>query len=189
MVFKRILDAAGNIDTAAFEFINIKMHNEFAALLMKLAANDVFLVLVLGAGFYLLFKNFGEKEKRSLAAGLWAIITGNCVSGSILKPMFKRLRPFVEVDGAYMLSWASAKSYAFPSTHTVMAAALCAALWRDNPKARPYLASFLLLVAFFCVYTGGHYPGDVLAGALAGWPIGLAVRFISEWKIMSKVLK
>jgi membrane-associated phospholipid phosphatase len=53
-----------------------------------------------------------------------------------------------------------------------MAAALATVLWEDYPAARPALALFVMLVGFFCVYTGGHYPADVAGGFILGVIIG-----------------
>jgi len=71
-------------------------------------------------------------------------------------------------------------NYAFPSTHTAMAAALTAVLWEDYPSMRPILALFVFFVAFFCVYTGGHYPLDVLAGLLTGTAAGFLFSFLKK---------
>lgn len=174
-----IIDAVKQADTAAFKFININLHNELLSYLMRFTANDIFLIIVLAAGLFLLGRHFGKKERADTAFALWSIIAANAVNNNLLKEFFKRQRPYMEVEGANLLVVMKKNGFAFPSTHTAMAAALAAALW-DNKAARPYLAAFVLFVGFFCVYTGGHYPLDVLAGLFAGIVIGRIMNLLKK---------
>ncbi|HRU38358.1 MAG TPA: phosphatase PAP2 family protein, partial [Candidatus Goldiibacteriota bacterium] len=104
----------------------------------------------------------------------------NIASTHLLKPYFKRPRPVAELDAVNFMVTMKKYGWAFPSTHTAMAAALSVVLWRDYPKARPVLAVFNACVGFFCVYTGGHYPLDVAAGLILGVVIGLVVNFLKN---------
>ncbi|MCZ4306832.1 phosphatase PAP2 family protein [Zoogloeaceae bacterium G21618-S1] len=64
--------------------------------------------------------------------------------------------------------------YSFPSGHTATAFTLIAALLLSTPACRRALPALLLLLAGVLVAlsrlaVGAHWPGDVLAGAAAGW--------------------
>jgi membrane-associated phospholipid phosphatase len=61
-----------------------------------------------------------------------------------------------------------------------MAAALVAVLWEDYKELRWLMALFVCFIGFFCVYTGGHYPSDVVAGLILGIIIGRIFKFIKE---------
>ncbi|HDT14726.1 MAG TPA: phosphatase PAP2 family protein [Firmicutes bacterium] len=175
-VIEKIVEA----DKALFRFINTGLYNEYAALAVKYTANDVFLAACVFAGFALMFRRFGRLEKINTAFALWAVILANLFNSKILKVIFQRQRPVVEIPETIMMVNMRYLGYAFPSTHTAMAAALAAVLWRDYPKARPFLAGFVFLMAFFCVYSGGHYPMDTAAGLVSGAAVGLVLDFLKE---------
>jgi membrane-associated phospholipid phosphatase len=70
-----------------------------------------------------------------------------------------------------------------------MAAALAVVLWADYRAARLPAALFVLFVGFFCVYTGGHYPSDVIAGFIIGIMIGKAFDWMKKSVPQSQSLK
>lgn len=168
------------IDERIFRFVNITLHNDIVAFLMKFLANDIFLIVFLGVSLYLFYKMDPLKWKKAVAFSLWALIITNIISSWFLKPIFKRPRPVAVIPDANMLFYLRKLGYAFPSTHTAMMTALCVVLWDDYPKARPFMALFVVLVAFFCVYTGGHWPLDTMAGAGLGYIIGMIFRAIKN---------
>ena len=65
----------------------------------------------------------------------------------------------------------------FPSGHTATSFAMAVILYRELPKK--YGICFLVLaglIALSRLYLGVHYPTDVLAGAISGTLIALAVE-------------
>jgi undecaprenyl-diphosphatase len=169
------------MDISVFRFINVKLHNELLAYLMKFTANDIFLAAVIFAGVVVFLKKTGDKGKLNAAFVLWTVITANIISTYLIKPVFKRQRPVVALDNIYFLVKMGHYGYAFPSTHTAMAAVIAAFLWDDYPGARPVLALFVFLVGFFCVYTGGHYPLDVIGGFVLGVLCGRIALMIRNY--------
>jgi undecaprenyl-diphosphatase len=180
-VFSPFKDRVLAMDTSVFRFINVKLHNEFLAYLMKFTANDVFLAFIVLAGVIVFLKKTGEKGKLNAAFVLWTVIASDIISTYLLKPVFKRQRPVVELDNIYFLVKMGHYGYAFPSTHTAMAAVIAAFLWDDYPGARSALALFVFLVGFFCVYTGGHYPLDVVGGFVLGVLCGKLALLIRNY--------
>ena len=72
--------------------------------------------------------------------------------------------------------WAS-----FPSGHTTVITAPCAALWRGVPHwARPLLALLPALVALGLLGCDFHFLSDCLAGALLGLALGLGLAGITQ---------
>jgi undecaprenyl-diphosphatase len=170
-----------NVDIAVFRFINTDLHNDIAAAVIRFTANDIFLAAVIFTGMFFLVKNGGKKEKNNIAFSLWALIAASVTSTFILKPLFKRPKPAVSLPDVNFLATMIKKwGWAFPSTHTAMAAALVAVLWEDYKELRRLMALFVCFIGFFCVYTGGHYPSDVVAGLILGIIIGSIFKFIKE---------
>jgi undecaprenyl-diphosphatase len=85
----------------------------------------------------------------------------------IIKPFFKRRRPFITIIQAIVIG-KKPGTWSFPSGHSAGAFAGAWLLNNKFPKfalLRYFIAS---LVAFSRIYLGDHYPGDVASGSLSG---------------------
>ena len=71
-----------------------------------------------------------------------------------------------------------AHDYSFPSDHAIIAGALATGLVFVNRKLGAIAVVLALLLAFARVYAGVHYPGDVVAGLLAGAAIAVIVWLV-----------
>ena len=71
-------------------------------------------------------------------------------------------------------------STSFPSGHSASAAAFAIAVGDVLPKLRLPLRTAAAVVAFSRVYTGVHYPGDVLVGAAVGALVGRATSIMAR---------
>ena len=131
-----------------------------------------------------LLKNGGTKGRW---VGVWLIlvaILSDSIPGLMLKPLFGRPRPFMEIEAVNVLLFSNhpISSYGFPSNHATNMFALSTFIFLSYPK-KWVLGTFLtisLAVAFSRVYVGVHYPMDVLAGALLGMSIGWFVFWLSN---------
>jgi undecaprenyl-diphosphatase len=84
-----------------------------------------------------------------------------------------RHRPHRSGLGVPETRWVGMPSSAsFPSGHSASAAAFCVAVSRAVPELRWPLRAAAATVAFSRVYTGVHYPGDVLVGVTVGAGLG-----------------
>lgn len=166
-----------DIDIKIFRFINSTLYNPLAEKIMWLIANDVFLIAVLFLVFIYILNKDIIKGKINIAFSLWAVIFTNLLNTFILKNIFKRNRPVMELENVNFLVYMRKINYAFPSTHTAMATALVVVLWDDYKELRPFFVFFVFLIGFFCIYTGGHYPFDVIAG----FAVGLIIGKIFNW--------
>jgi undecaprenyl-diphosphatase len=87
------------------------------------------------------------------------------ISG-ILSHFFYRDRPFVTHDVLQLIKHAANAS--FPSDHATAAFAVATAFWIVKPRIGKLWLLIAACIAFSRVWTGVHYPSDVLAGALIG---------------------
>jgi undecaprenyl-diphosphatase len=101
-----------------------------------------------------------------------ALISTLVVSG--LKHAVGRDRPPAEIlDPEPLMEVPTTSS--FPSGHSATSFACAVVLSRIAPRLTIPLFVLAALIAFSRVYVGVHYPFDVLAGALLGVALGLAV--------------
>ncbi|GEM_PF-1032107 len=160
-----------SIDIVLLKFINITLYNEYFAKFIKFISNDIFLIIIIFAGLFFFFykKKITYREKINLLLFLWGIIIINITNTFFLKPYFKRPRPSAVFPDINLLAHLKKLGYAFPSTHSAMFTFIVLLLWKDYDALRPFLLFLLFSVYFFCIYTGGHYPLDVLGGIITGW--------------------
>ena len=172
-----MIDFLLNVDTSLFLFFNAQLTHPVLDFLMVKITHPEFWIIP-GLAFLILFVR-KEKKKALIVIGL-SIITvaiSDPVSSQILKPIFQRLRPchpvsFVE-GGRFLLGMK--RSLSFPSSHSMNMFAQAALLCGIYPRHSLYFFSFAALIAYTRVYTGVHYPLDVIGGALFGVMVGLGV--------------
>jgi undecaprenyl-diphosphatase len=128
----------------------------------------------LAAGVLALFG--GARGRRAAVTGLAAVGTTSLVVNQPLKRAGERRRPDREGLGVPPARWVRMpSSTSFPSGHSASAAAFAVAVGDVLPRLRVPLRAAALVVAFSRVYTGVHYPSDVVAGMTAGALLGRLV--------------
>ncbi|RFU36402.1 phosphatase PAP2 family protein [Actinomadura logoneensis] len=117
--------------------------------------------------------------RRAALRGLAGIAVASPVVNLLGKQAFRRRRPVVDLVPPVRIRWKLPTSHAFPSGHTASAAAFAAGVAMEAPPvvAVP-VAGLAAAVGFSRVYTGAHYPGDVLAGAAVGVLAALGTRMV-----------
>ncbi|MBD3319525.1 MAG: phosphatase PAP2 family protein [Chitinivibrionales bacterium] len=120
-----------------------------------------------------------EKKKALLVIGLILVTVAitDPVCCRVLKPLFSRRRPcdpraLVE-GGRFLLG--HKRSPSFPSAHAMNIFAQAMLLTLMYPGRWIWFLLFASAIGFSRIYTGVHYPLDVLGGALFGILIGFFV--------------
>jgi membrane-associated phospholipid phosphatase len=135
---------------------------------------------------------FGGPQGRLAAiTGVTAIGVTSLVVNQPMKLARRRRRPDRVHLGVPESRWVPMPtSTSFPSGHSASATAFAVSVGHLLPQIRWPLRAAAAAVAFSRVYTGVHYPGDVLVGVAAGAVLGAAtsritVRFarrLSKWR-------
>ncbi|MFI0416685.1 bifunctional phosphatase PAP2/diacylglycerol kinase family protein [Spongiactinospora sp. 9N601] len=132
---------------------------------------------LLWAGFAAGLAVSGRRRlRRAATRGLLAVSLASPLVNLATKQAFGRRRPSgIELPLARLLAMPTSTS--FPSGHSASAAAFATAVAMEAPpRVAVPVALVAAAVCFSRVYTGVHYPGDVLAGAGIGVATGLLTR-------------
>jgi undecaprenyl-diphosphatase len=120
----------------------------------------------------------GAKGRRTAIEGMVAIGVNSFVVNVPLKSAVRRKRPTGEVPEERSL--VKPESYSFPSGHTASAAAFSGVVGRAYPRLWLPINALAAMVGFSRVYTGVHFPGDVLGGWIVGKGVAFVVNRIAE---------
>ena len=115
----------------------------------------------------------GRRGRRAALTGLAAVGAASLVVNQPMKLAGERRRPDRDRLGVPKQRWVPMPaSTSFPSGHSASAAAFAVAVGDVLPALRLPLRAAASIVAFSRVYTGVHYPSDVLVGAAVGAILG-----------------
>lgn len=122
----------------------------------------------------------GARGRRSALAGVSAIGLTSLVVNQPMKLAGERGRPQRAQLGVPETRWVDMPSSAsFPSGHSASAAAFAVAVGTVVPRLRVPLRAAAAVVGFSRVYTGVHYPGDVVVGAAVGAVLGRLTSMVA----------
>jgi undecaprenyl-diphosphatase len=170
-------------DTRVLLFVNRDLYHPWLAWAVSWLADDVFLTALIMAGLAWVWRLPQPQRKeaqKTVLAALVALAGLNLLCNLALKPLFLRPRPWNSVPELKLMVQSRATSSSFPSNHTAMAFGAAWVLAKGIPRSRWIVWTVAAAVAFFCVYSGGHYPLDVLAGMALGLTGGYLVRRLTR---------
>jgi undecaprenyl-diphosphatase len=123
----------------------------------------------------------GPTGRRAALTGVAAIGAASLVVNQPMKLAGDRARPDRAGHEVPEARWVRMPtSTSFPSGHSASALAFAVAVGDVVPALRWPLRAAGGTVAFSRVYTGVHYPGDVLVGAVTGALLGRLVSRLGE---------
>jgi undecaprenyl-diphosphatase len=118
----------------------------------------------------------GPDGRRAAVRGLGSLAVASLVVNTAGKGAFRRARPLVDAVPVIRRLRRQPVTTSFPSGHSASAAAFAAGAALESAGWGTLLAPVAASVAFSRVYTGVHYPSDVLVGCALGVGAALAVR-------------
>jgi undecaprenyl-diphosphatase len=120
----------------------------------------------------LLFLFGGNKGRRSALLTVGATLTAQGLVNIVLKPIFRRDRPFQKLVPAPALLVDPPGQHSWPSGHAASSAAAMVTLAWAYPAAAPAFLALAAVISYSRIYVGVHYPFDVAAGAGLGLLVG-----------------
>ncbi|MFG2993998.1 bifunctional phosphatase PAP2/diacylglycerol kinase family protein [Streptomyces sp. NPDC048257] len=124
---------------------------------------------------------FGSAGARKAAVrGVASLALASATINTVGKWSVRRPRPLLEGVPLTRQLATQPQTTSFPSGHSASAFAFTAGLALESPGWGAALAPVAASVAFSRVYTGVHYPSDVLVGAALGVAAGFVVRRLAR---------
>jgi undecaprenyl-diphosphatase len=117
----------------------------------------------------------GSKGRRAGAATAAASLVATYVVQTRVKPIFRRVRPFVNREARVV--GVRPADHSFPSGHTASSFAAATALAFFYPRAAPLAYGVASAVGVSRVHLGVHFPSDAAVGGV----IGIAIGTLSAW--------
>lgn len=118
----------------------------------------------------------GARGRRAAMRGVASLAAASALVNTVTKRSVGRARPLLDGMPAAGRLRRPPFTTSFPSGHTASAAAFVTGVALESPRAGAAVAPLAASVAFSRVYTGAHFPGDVLAGVVLGAGAAYAVR-------------
>ncbi len=118
----------------------------------------------------------GRKGRRAGLATTVASLGTTYLVKKMIKPVFRRKRPFVDRD--VLVVGIRTADASFPSGHTASSFAAATALSTFYPKASPLVFGLAAGVGVSRVHLGHHFPSDVAVGSLIGIATGTVVAWL-----------
>ncbi|TXK76963.1 undecaprenyl-diphosphatase [Paenibacillus sp. N3.4] len=161
-----------DLDYQLFQMINqLGLTMSFLNPLMRFFASYAECVFYLGVIVYWFTRR--EVNRKMVAEALLSACIGLMISG-LLGHFFYRDRPFVVHSVLQLIAHPANSS--FPSDHAIGAFVIATAFWVYRRKDGVVWLALAACIAFSRVWTGVHYPTDVLAGGIIGIVSALCVH-------------
>jgi undecaprenyl-diphosphatase len=117
----------------------------------------------------------GPKGRRAGAATAVASVAATFIVQTRVKPLFRRVRPFVNREANVV--GVRPADHSFPSGHTASSFAAATALAFFYPRAAPLAYAVATGVGMSRVHLGVHFPSDAAVGGV----IGIGIGTFSAW--------
>jgi undecaprenyl-diphosphatase len=186
--FQKILE----LDTEFFLYLN-SFHNEFWDTIMLMVTRKETWLPFFAVILFFIFKNYKSKWWLVVLFVALTILLADQLS-VLLKETIQRLRPVHNPEIEHLVHNVLRKGglHGFVSSHAANSFALFAFTTRLF-RNRGYwflLLFWAVLVSYSRIYSGVHYPLDILGGAVLGWLIGVgtykALMFAETYFFLAK---
>lgn len=162
------------IDRRLFSFINGLPHTPISDRYVSVLS-DLGEGLGWVAGGAALAMLGGNKGRRAGLATAVASVAATYAVQQRIKPLFRRVRPFVNRESRVV--GVRPLDHSFPSGHTASSFAAATALAFFYPRAAPLAYALATGVGASRVHLGVHFPSDAAVGGV----IGIGIGTFSAW--------
>jgi undecaprenyl-diphosphatase len=166
--------APGGIDRRLFTFINGLPHSTTSDRYVSVLS-DLGEGLGWVAGGAALAILGGARGRRAGVATAVASLAATYIVQQRVKPLFRRVRPFVNREARVV--GVRPADHSFPSGHTASSFAAATALAFFYPRAAPLAYTVAVGVGASRVHLGVHFPSDAAVGGV----IGIGIGTFSAW--------
>ncbi len=171
--------ARGGIDRRLFSFINGLPHSTTSDRYVSVLS-DLGEGLGWVAGGAALAILGGPKGRRAGVATAVASLAATYIVQHRVKPLFRRIRPFVNREARVV--GIRPPDHSFPSGHTASSFAAATALAFFYPRAAPLAYTVAVGVGASRVHLGVHFPSDAAVGGV----IGIGIGTFSAWLLRKR---
>lgn len=119
------------------------------------------------------------RARRCAARGMASLALASATVNTLGKRSVRRQRPLLDSVPVIRQLHRQPVTTSFPSGHAASAAAFVTGVALESPRWGAAVAPVAAAVAFSRIYTGVHYPSDVLVGAALGVGSAFAVRGVA----------
>ncbi|MFV0592955.1 MAG: phosphatase PAP2 family protein [Draconibacterium sp.] len=168
------LDTILKWDKELFLYLN-SFHSDFWDTIMLLVTRKETWLPFFAVILFYIIKNYRTKAILIIIGLALVVLAADQLSG-LMKIGFQRLRPVYEPSIEHLVHNVLRKggTYGFVSSHAANSVAVLV-FSSSILKRRSYTILLFLWAAAFCysrIYSGVHYPFDILGGILLGWGVG-----------------
>jgi len=181
------LNTLNTWDTDLFLLLN-GAHNSFWDFIMYWASDKLIWVPVYALFLFILWRKYYSKIWIVVLFAALLIFLSDQISVHLFKDVFQRFRPCNEpaLEGiVHLVNGKCGGSFGFYSSHAsnifAIAVFVISLLGKKDPWIILLIITWASLIAYSRIYLGVHYPGDVIAGVVAGSLLGwMVARFLKN---------
>ncbi|MER5893503.1 phosphatase PAP2 family protein [Streptomyces sp. NPDC001876] len=163
-------------DLAAFQSVAARHWPGAEPLLPRLSRSANHGLLWFGAAAGMAALGSSARSRRAALRGIASLAVASATINTVGKGAVRRERPILDLVPVIRQLKRQPFTTSFPSGHAASAAAFATGVALESKGWGAVVAPVALAVAASRVYTGVHYPSDVVAGAALGIGAAFALR-------------